>query len=643
MFASLLYVSDSDRCHQLRLLPAPCFFPGLFTAMPLSLDTLPVELLLQIVACCDNARTLLQLSLTSKKLNHFIQSDGFRVFVQSHFPSLQTPPFWRDAARALTTLSRNWDRKAFIARSIAPPEPQPLEQFPRDPSRQPHGRRRQQTMGYQPVIDSYESWSGGDWSSRHQVVAWGAGAELMLRCKKTGGLAEKEWHSREWAQRHTFLDQHHHMYEWIAYKEPGTTDGRDDITSVNLLHGVEDGSERVLIGRASGRLDHVSVSAQNLTSTIVGTYATGGRSVRSATLSAAPRPILAACLADSAIALYPSDASTKTIDPLDEVIAIPPGAPGRTWSSKFLCNNRLAVGRGPSGQPILVYEIDQTGFSHAPLRRFDIQPETAEELNYASAPNSVHTTSVYPIIPIDPSSAAGGAEGDIFLSGGYDGNIRLHDLRSPASSTAIFEDVTDNSAIYSLLAFGRERFVAGASRYAMLKVFDLRMPGGKMYDYTNLIPQNSPNTSNQSAQSSHNNYNIYLEKKASRYSNRLLSNRPNSPIYSLSAPSPISPTFYAGIENGVVQLDLVSTFDRHQDPLFSTGLGSSSCATPWQMSWKWDPGHEAMCLRLYERRVTGNLEIRTQLGVDEAMARASMVERVRDGGVPVWDERWVDR
>ncbi|CAF9916154.1 MAG: hypothetical protein HETSPECPRED_002778 [Heterodermia speciosa] len=624
--------------------------------MPLSLETLPTELLLQIVAHLDTARTLLQLSLTSKALNHFVQDDSFRVFVQTRFPSLQTPPFWRDAAHALTTLSRNWDRKAFVARSIAPPEPQPLEQSHRGPWRQQQRKRRQQTMGYQPVIDSYESWTSGNWKTRHEVVTWGAGAELMMRWKKTGDLAEKEWHSRDRTQRHTFLDQHHHMHDWFVYREHGTADGRDDITSVNLLHGVGHGPEHVLIGRANGRLDHVSISAQNSMATIVGTYATDGRSVRSATLNAAPRPILAACLADNAIALYPSDANAKDIAPLDEITAVPPGAPGRTWSSKFLCGSRLAVGHGPSGQPILVYEISPTGFSQAPLRTFDIQPDPAVELTGPPATDGVHTTSVYPIIPIDPSSAAGGAEGDIFLSGCYDGNIRLHDLRSPASSTAMFVDIVDNSAIYSLLAFGRERFVAGSSQYAKLKIFDLRMPGGKIYNHRDVIPPKPSKTSTQTAHSSPSaqNYNIYLYPSPNlpyatpNRSNPIRPshnrpNSPNSPIYSLSAPSPISPTFYAGIENSVIQLDVVSILDRHPDPVFSTGLSSSSCA-PWEKSPKWDPGQEAINLRLYER-VTGNVRIKTQLGVDEAGRRfcVGKSERARLGRKDVgeaWDERW---
>ncbi|KAL8793585.1 MAG: hypothetical protein Q9195_003848 [Heterodermia aff. obscurata] len=600
--------------------------------MPLSFESLPTELLLQIVAYCNTARTLLQLSLTSRKLNQFVQNDGFRVFVQSRFPSLQTPPFWRDAAHALTTLSRNWDRKAFIARSIFPPEPQSLERSPGASWLQRQRKRSQQTMGYQSFIDSYERWTGGNWRSRHEVVTWGAGAELMMRSKKTGDLAEKEWHSRERTQNHTFLDQHHHMHDWFVYKEHGVIDGRDDITSVNLLRGVGDGPERVLIGRANGTLDQVSISAPKASSMVLCTYATGGRPVRSATLNAAPRPILAACLADNAIALYPSDAIAKHIAPLDEVTAVPPGAPGRTWSSRFLCRNRLAVGHGPSDHPILVYEISQTGFSQAPLRTFDIQPDTAaEESNGPVSTNSVHT-SVYPIVPIDPSSAASGAEGDIFLSGGYDGNIRLHDLRSPASSTATFVDIIDNAAIYSLLVFGRERFIAGSSEYAQLKVFDLRMPGGRMYDYADAIPSSSSPSSS--------NCNIYLLHPPT--SRRPTINRPiprhaKSPIYSLSAPSPISPTFYAGLENGVIQLDAVSIFDRCPDPLFSTGLHSSSSPP----SAKWDPGQDAIDLRLYER-VTGNLTIRTQMGVNAAARSRRFRPQmgVDEVGRRRWDERW---
>ena len=624
--------------------------------MAISLDKLPTELLLQIVAHIQTAQTLLRLALASKRLNELIQSDGFRVFVQNRFPSIQTPPYWRDAAHALTTLSRNWDRKAFIAHNIEPPKLQPLEEF-RTQRGYRSQRRRQQTMGYQPVIASYEVWDGGKWCSRKEVVAWGAGAELILRSKRMGELAEREWHSSENQHRRSVFDQHHHMHDWTIYKMAGTTDGRDDITSVNLIPSHNRDPEQMFVGRASGSLHQISLSIQDSTSALVGTYATQGRPVRSATISSDPQHLLAACLADNAIALYSTSAEGSDIHPNDEVAAVPPGTPGRTWSSKFLRNDRLAIGRGPSGQPILVYGIDQNGFSKGPLRRFEVDADDSDAGGKHSIASSVANTSVYPITPIGPSSAAGGAEGDIFLSGGYDGKVRLHDLRSPASSTAEFVDIIDNSAIYSLLAFGRERFVAGASKHKLLKVFDLRMSGGKAYHYINAIPDAASHTPNRPISSSkaqkvsysnqphrvgpkhpRNDYSLFLEPLGERsVYHRRHAREDDSPVYSLSAPSPSSPNFYAGVENAVVQMDVVSTLDRHPDPVYSTGLrnnGRPSTAIP-----KWDPNQDAINLRLYER-TAGDLNMKIQVAPGSKATRYAVNELGEKDDTRYWDERW---
>ena len=515
-------------------------------------------------------------------------------------------------------------------------------------------------MGYQPVIDSYEVWDGGDWSSRKEVVAWGAGAELILRSKRTGELAEREWHSPENQHRQSVFDQHHHMHDWTIYRLAGATDGRDDITSVNLIPSHNRDPEQLFVGRASGALHHISLSVQGSTSLLVGTYATQGRSVRSATISADPQHLLAACLADNAIALYSTNATGSDIHPADEVAAVPPGTPGRTWSSKFLRNDRLAIGRGPSGQPILVYGIDQNGFSKDPLRQFEVHADDYGPRGNRNIASAVRNTSVYPITPIAPSTAAGGAEGDIFLSGGYDGNVRLHDLRSPASSTAEFVDIIDNSAIYSLLAFGRERFVAGASKHKLLKVFDLRMSGGKAYHYINALPDATSHTTNRPVASGqahkvsyssqprrfgamypNNDYNLFLEPQGSgwrrRNNRRGYGREDDSPIYSLSAPSPYSPSFYAGVENGVMQLDVVSVFDQHPDPVYSTGLRNDerpSTATP-----KWDPDQDAVNLGLYER-AAGDINMKIQVAPGSKATRHASMESEGKGDARHWDERW---
>ena len=173
-------------------------------------------------------------------------------------------------------------------------------------------------------------------------------------------------------------------------------------------------------------------------------------------------------------------------------------------------------------------------------------------------------TSIYSIVPISTASTAGGAPGDIFLSGGYDGNVRLHDLRTSTSTMAIYADAVDNSAVYSLLAFGRERFVAGASRHNVLKVFDLRMSGGKMYHYIDTVCRKTDNYS-ATPQSDHQepreianhqyskaqmfrhcNYNMYLQragKTREGRNSRISSRQADSPVYSLSAPTSHSPKY----------------------------------------------------------------------------------------------------
>jgi len=498
-------------------------------------------------------------------------------------------------------------------------------------------------MGYQPIIDSYEEWVGGNWSSRKEVVAWGGGAKIILRLRRTGDEAETAWQAHREPDRRSVLDEHHHMYDWITYQEHGLVDGRDDITATNILrskNGSDDTSEHILVGRASGKLDRVTIAVETARSRVITSYDTGKRPVRSATVSSASEPLLAACLAENAVALYSTTSQGPNIKPLAEVSAIPPGRPGRTWSSRFLRQDRLAVGRGPSGQPLLVYGINETGFSKYPIRKYNVrQNDTVSgggliDDTSASSPN----TSIYPIAPIAPSSAAGGAEGDIFLSGGYDGNIRLHDLRSPADSIAVFMDLTESSAIYSLLPFGRERFVAGACRHALVKVFDLRMSGGKLYHSSNLescSPETAKATKAADSQSVRpccdyhhqakavrNNYSMFLAAGGPR--NR----RSQSAVYSLSAPSPFSPTFYAGIEDAVVQFDVVSALDRHPDPLFTHGLKTGTRKD--NASRKWDPQDDALTLRLYDQ-VNTTLNSRCQQRLNFPKGRT---------GEKGWDERW---
>ena len=388
-----------------------------------ALANLPLELLAQIVAHLETARALSNFSQTCARIRNFIEQDGFRVFVQKRFPYVQAPPvhppsFWRGAAHGLTTLERNWERRSFIAWSINP----------RAEDNQEHRRQRSyfrsgQTMGFVPVIDSYEMWYGGDWSSRKEVVAWSTGAGLVMRIKIMGSKATDMWEAAPSKALKDF-NVHQHRINWANYHETEALEGRDDITSVNMLpsQSLVD-PEQVLIGRASGDLSLISLATDtaNTAVQILSSFKTAGRPVRSATTNASGNHLLAACLSDSCVAFYPLEISQSYIKPIEEFSILTAGCPGRTWSSRFLNYDRLAVGLGPSKEPIQIYDIRQ--ISDRSVRSLALSDGNSNASVDLGSTDST-ATSVYSLAAVATSSSAGGFDGGVFLSGAYDGLTR---------------------------------------------------------------------------------------------------------------------------------------------------------------------------------------------------------------------------
>ena len=388
-----------------------------------SLAALPPELLAQILVHIDTARVLSYLALTCRKAHAFVENDGFRIFVQTRFPYISpptkpSPSFWKEAALGMTTLARNWDRKALIAWSI---NPQNVTQ--ELGSHRSRGRRAEagQTMGFTPVIDSYEAWYGGDWTSRKEVIAWGAGAALCMRTKTMGKDKNHKWHNLD-NKHQKGVNSHDQRYAYATYNAEGAREGLDDITSVSLLpeQSLND-SENVIIGRASGDLALVGLSSETGQSRVVSGYETQGRPVRSAAIRSEPNALLAACLSDSTIALYPIDPACSQVPPISQISAFSSNQT-RTWSSHFLSRDRLVLGLGPSQEPLHVYNIGQGEISQESVRRLELNDFCAEaRLDLRGDIGTRSATSVYSIAPIDASSSVGRAEGDIFLSGAYDG------------------------------------------------------------------------------------------------------------------------------------------------------------------------------------------------------------------------------
>lgn len=389
--------------------------------MPISLEDLPLELLAQIVSYAENLRALFCLALTCRKLHKYIGSnEGYRAFVQSRYPSYHTPPSWKQAAHGLTTLSRAWDRKSIVARCIRPPL---------DPSKRQRRRPRGQTMGYQPVIDSYECWTESDWTSRRQVVAWGAGAELIIRVRWMRKGVEEEWQSARRNQRGPKeFDPHRHRPSWWKILDPSHKDGHNDITAIQLLRNAQKPlghREYVIVGRASGELEMVSIDHEVPVAwqREVGFFGEGQYYIRSLSVNSAEQPLLAACIDELTIAIFsiPTGhirAGHAAVLPLGKIQLNPSEESCRAWSIVFLRQDRLAVSVGPSVEPIWLFEVRPDAIPSNPFRTFAIHEKWMEGVT------EIRRGTVNPIVPLPQCSLAGRSEGDLFLSGGYDGITR---------------------------------------------------------------------------------------------------------------------------------------------------------------------------------------------------------------------------
>lgn len=529
-----------------------------------ALNDLPPELLLHITDYLSQASSIARLERTSKKLRAFVEDEAWRSFARTRFPTIcpTESPSYKDTTRTLTSLSRAFDRRAFVARSIEPtrditayPSKRRIERWKR-----PHG----QTIGFTPHIDVYEN-IGPTWHDREETLAFSAGAEVCLR--QTTRRRKEEASSR-----------------WTTYRPLSAYEGRDDVTCLHLVRprGSTSTTHDIITGTANGDLQMTCLprSGSSAEDVRITYFTTQGMPVRSSSLlqGEGHLPLLAASLGESSLALYQVDGQRTKISPSSQVDLKPvlraDGHPvsQRIWSTKFLSPSTLAIGVGPSAQPIQIFSITQTGITSEPLRKFALEEEVSKlENGVTSKPP---TSSVYTTEPLPSSSASG----SVFLSGAYDGIVRLHDMRSNSEHEKRFIDPSDDSPIYSILPRGEEKILVGTGRHNLLKTFDLRM-GAKCYDSSPVhgdVPKARPSDD----------YNVYLRTKTGNTGanwSRGRSRPVESSVYSLASSSPASPYIYAGLESVIMSLALTETLNRKPDPahftprLESSGQPGLSC------------------------------------------------------------------
>nr|POE47117.1 hypothetical protein CFP56_00449 [Quercus suber] len=526
---------------------------------PTIITDLPPELIDHVATFLPTAAALANFSGTNKYIHKCVEADGWSAFNHTKFPSLcpQTTSSHKDTARTLTTLSRAWDRRALVTRALEPHGP--ITVFPGVRKVEKWQRPKGQTIGFTPHVDVFEHVGPGR-RQRREVLAFSAGAELCIRDKRGEDA------------------------QWLTYKPVSAFEGRDDITTLHLLrndqqdvsHGLQ-----VVLGTANGDLKVLRLPDEGSKDLSVSEFVTQRQPVRSSSLleRSDGDTLLAAGMGDSRVSIFPiSPSSSSRTAPLSSIDIRPHSSSSRSqhiWSTTFLSPQHIAIGSGPTDHPLNIYAVTPSGLSDRPVREFSL-PNSVDDLVEGSVPLAASlakkiTTSVYPIVPLPPSSTACG-HGNIFLSGAYDGVIRLHDLRSSSEVEQAYVDPSDDSAIYSLLLRGQESIVAGTARHSLLKVFDMRL-GAKSYSYLQAAPTSVD--TRPAVGMAKGDWNLFLRPSIHRQTrhgrgssrSRLLS---ETSVYSIASPSPSSPYIYAGVENSVLEFAITSVLDKHPDPTFFT-------------------------------------------------------------------------
>ncbi|RFU75541.1 hypothetical protein TARUN_6704 [Trichoderma arundinaceum] len=432
-----------------------------------SLGSLPDDLILDIVQHMDTARDVAHLGSTSRHTHAVINQSGWRSFVRAKFPSINIPPGtvtgWNAVADRLTYLDRCWDSRGFYLTVYG-------EKGPARPKRREFPRSRQ-SVNFHSVIDATTL------SSTHEeMLAYGAGENLILRRKETGGKGRDSWIK-------------------LGGRETGYAAGTGDVTAISIIERQQ--SPEVVVGRATGDLQLLSVGDETLSNASQSFLPTHDASNQSKNPLARKSPgqraiswtewqpdakLLASCRS-SILTLYNlSDTEEETLKPVlyydvskdssaDEISLL--------RSVKFMSQDVIACGLGGCSEPLRWAKIRPTGleFFNAARNSRICGNDTA----VGPTRTSTEKTTVRSIQPVTTMNE------NLLLSAWDDGTHRLSDLRSPSAHDALYRDgFQPYQASSSMLVYGSERFVAGNNCSPDIRFFDFRFP--KSYHHTSAMP-----------------------------------------------------------------------------------------------------------------------------------------------------------
>ncbi|KAJ6119367.1 hypothetical protein N7523_003647 [Penicillium sp. IBT 18751x] len=499
------------------------------------LPDLPSEIIFHIAIHLPTVSSLTHLAQTCRRLYKIVTSEEaacFRAFVKQKFPSTKTPPFWKDAACALTSRSRALDRLGIIGRFVLPTKNITRIGYHEET------RDDNPTLGYRPPIDSYESWYGESWADKKEVLAWGAGHQLLMRIKQSGTQLQENW---------------------IVFNDRHRVSSYDDICGLHLLKPEYGGKvvevEHLILGRIRGDIVRLTLSTSDTAFETKQKFMTKGMTLDRTDLSDGKGSILSGHFDNGSIALYHTTDNAKEVEPFTW---IEPNRLSRSRYSKLLSSARIAVATGRMEDTLSISTISPDGVF--PVRQIGVETLDIED----QLGHSAHST-VSAIAPLNSHRLAGNP-GDVFLAAWGDRTVRLHDVRSPHSYETTYIDTTDPNLTYSVHPFGHDRFLAGSSGDALVKIFDLRMD--KTYDYLEAQTPHKPSHHHKEEGGTRprKNFSIFLSSPPPPFlpqqNGRNRRRGPyRGPIYTMSTPSPSSQTVYTGIVDGVVRLDFASMDD----------------------------------------------------------------------------------
>ncbi|KFA64106.1 hypothetical protein S40285_07982 [Stachybotrys chlorohalonatus IBT 40285] len=410
---------------------------------PISLGSLPDDLLLDIVEQLRTAHDAASLSASSRRTQAFMLQRGWRTFVKARFPTLDIPSNettqWNRLADRLTYLNRCWDKRGIFLN------------FFTEQGQPRHGRRARlggQSVPFHPVVHARLLESLDD-----ELVAWGVGEDLVVRRRSGEGKPADEWNR-------------------IRGQSGGYAAGSGDVTAVAVVERHH--QPQVVVGRAMGNLELLSLDkdtfgqqAQSLTLHHPSGVSPGKQAVTWVDWQD-HNSLLASCRGSQLMLYDVADSHRRELDPvalLDASEQASTGTPGNEdpflRCARFLSGDVVACALGGSRNPLRWIKIQPTGFT--PLHGAATHRDASED---------VKKTTVRAIHPVAP-----GYNETLLLSAWDDGSYRLFDSRTPSYADAVYRDrFQPYQAGSSLLVYGRERFVAGSNHSPDLRLFDFRHP-----------------------------------------------------------------------------------------------------------------------------------------------------------------------